>query len=73
MNKKSMLEVNFFLRFSTPARSNSAHFDGSASLEMQLFKISFTLGDFKSGIYLFNGSAQINFGNASLFPVIRSE
>ena len=35
---------------------------------MQLFKISFTLGDFKRGIYLFNRSTQINFGNASLLP-----
>ena len=40
---------------------------------MQLFKITFTLGDFKSGIYLFNRSAKINFGNERLFPVIRSE
>ena len=31
------------------------------------------LGDFKSGIYLFNWAAKINFGNASLFPVICSE
>ena len=44
----------------------------SASLEMQLFKISFTSGDFKSGIYLFNRSTQMNFGNVSLFPMIRS-
>ena len=40
---------------------------------MQLVKITFTLEDFKSGIYLFNRSAKINFGKASLFPMIRSE
>ena len=34
---------------------------------MQLFKISFTSGDFKSEIYSFNKSTQVNFGNTSSF------
>ena len=67
-----MLEGNFF-QFLYHRAIEFRTLWSSASLEMQLFKISFSLGDFKSGIYLFNRSAKINFGNASLFPVIRSE
>ena len=37
---------------------------------MELFKMTFTLGNFSSGIYLFNRSAKINLSKASLFPVI---
>ena len=69
--KKSMLEV-FFFPFSTPARSNSAHFEALQVWRCNYLKISFTSVDVKSGIYSFNRSTQINFSNASLFPMIHS-
>ena len=62
-----MLEVYFFYPFSTLARSNSSHFEALRVWKiMQLFKISFTSGDFKSGMNSFNRSTQIDLRQCKL-------
>ena len=62
----------FFFPFLYPHAIELCTLWSFACLEMQIFKISFTSGAFKNRIYLFNSSNQINFGNASLFPMICS-
>ena len=67
-----MLEVFFFL-LSLPPRDRIPHTLKLCEFgNAIIFKISFTSGDFKSRIYSFNRSTKINFGNASLFLMIRS-
>ena len=63
--KKQCWKFNFF-QFLYPRAIEYRTLWSSASLGMQLFKISFPYGDFKRGICLFNRSTQINFGNSSL-------
>ena len=66
-----MWEVIIIFLIYLPTRDRTphilCHFWGGNTI----IKISCSFRDNKSGIYLFNRSSEINFGNGSLSPAIR--
>ncbi len=68
MSQIWMLEVYYFLIFSSRARSNRSHFAAFCCFErlrIQLLKTGFTLRDFKWEIYLFKRPTQKSSGKGS--------
>ena len=66
--RKINVGIIIFFNFTTPARSNSTHFEALRVWKCNYLKLVFPKGTSKGDLYLFNRSPQINFGNASLLP-----